>query len=139
MKFFNFNMLLIMMTIFISPMSMAFFNLNIKMDQMVGNQIVEVNRTVQADYNKEIIIKPEGLKSKIVLNLKKFSNVSVNGSMISPVQVDMKLVNESSHTVGRPQTVTSFYNRTAKFAVHSSGNVNDAADINLSLNFEELN
>jgi hypothetical protein len=63
----------------------------------------------------------------------------VNGNKISPIQVDIKLVNEMQKIIGRPQTVTSFYNRSAQFAVRSSGIPSDAADINVSLNFEETN
>ena len=123
----------------ISPLASASFNLNIKIGQLVGTQIVEMNKTIEADYNKDIIISPEGLKNKIVLSLKKFSNVLVNGNKISPIQVDIKLVNEMQKIIGRPQTVTSFYNRSAQFAVRSSGIASDVADINVSLNFEETN
>lgn len=123
----------------ISPLANASFNLNVRIGQLVGNQIIEVNKTIQAEYDKEIIISSEGLKNKIVLNLKKFSNVLVNGNKISPVQIDMKLVNEMQKIIGRTQTVTSFYNRSAKFAVPSSGVASDSADINVSLNFEETN
>lgn len=125
--------------VFISPVAKASFNLNIKIGQLIGNQIIEVNKTIRAEYNKEIIISSEGLKNKIVLNLKKFTNILVNGNKINPVQVDMKLVNEMQKIIGRPQTVTSFYNRTAQFALRSSGIATDAADINVSLNFEETN
>ncbi|MDO9182270.1 MAG: hypothetical protein Q7U04_07665 [Bacteriovorax sp.] len=123
----------------LSPMASASFNLNIKIGQLVGNRIVEVNKTIQADYNKEIIISSEGLKNKIVLNLKKFTNVLVNGNKISPIQVDMKLINDMKTIIGKPQTVTSFYNRSAQFAVRTSGVATDVADLNLSLNFEENN
>ena len=101
--------------------------------------MVEINRTIASDYNKEIIISQEGFKNKIVLNLKKFTNVLVNGKKISPVQINMKLVSDMKKIIGHPQTVTSFYNRSAEFAVRSSGIATDAADINVSLNFEETN
>ncbi|MDD4976318.1 MAG: hypothetical protein PHY93_18310 [Bacteriovorax sp.] len=125
--------------ILISPMASASFNLNIKIGQLVGTQVVEMNKTIEADYNKDIIISPEGLKNKIILSLKKFNNVLVNGNKISPIQVDIKLVNEMQKIIGRPQTVTSFYNRSAQFAVRSSGIASDVADINVSLKFEEMN
>jgi hypothetical protein len=124
---------------FIAPLANASFNINVKIGQLVGNKIVEVNKTIQAEYNKEIVISSAGLKNKIVLNLKKFSNVLVNGNKLSPVQVDMKLVNEMQKIIGRTQTVTSFYNRSAQFAIPSSGIASDAADLNVSLNFEETN
>lgn len=123
----------------LSPMIQASFNLNVKIGQLVGNQIIEVNKTIQADYNKEIVISPEGSKNKIVLNLQKITNVLVNGNNISPVQVDMKLVNEMQKIIGRPQTITSFYNRTAHFIVRSSGIPSDVADLNVTLDFEESN
>ena len=138
MKLFTFIMTSLLILVF-SPMASATFNLNIKIGQLVGNQMVEVNKTVKADYDKEIIVHSEGSKNKIVLNLKKFSNVLVNGNKISPIQVDMKLVNEGEKMIGRPQTITSFYNRTAQFALASSGVATDTADINVSLNFEENN
>ena len=123
----------------LAPVASASLNLNIKIGQMVGSQIIEINRTVASEYNKEIIISPEGFKNKIILNLKKFSNVLVNGNKISPVQIDMKLVNEMKKIIGKTQTVTSFYNKSAEFAVPSTGIASDAADINVSLKFEETN
>ncbi len=123
----------------ISPIAKASLNLNVKIGQFVGSQFVEVNKTIAADYNKEIVISSDGLKNKIVLNLKKFSNVLVNGNKISPVQIDMKLVDEMKKIIGRPQTVTSFYNRSAQFEMNSKGALKDAADLNVSLNFEETN
>jgi hypothetical protein len=125
--------------IVISPMAKASLNLNVKIGQLVGTQIIEVNKTISADYNKEIIISSEGLKNRIVLSLKKFSNVLVNGKRINPVQIDMKLVDEMKKIIGKPQTITSFYNRSAQFAVQTSGQATDATDLNVSLNFEETN
>ncbi|MGZ3788964.1 MAG: hypothetical protein ACXVLQ_10590 [Bacteriovorax sp.] len=123
----------------VSPLARASLNLNVKIGQLVGSHLIEVNKTIAADYNKEIVISSEGLTNKIVLSLKKFSNVLVNGNKISPVQIDMKLVNEMKEIIGRPQTVTSFYSRSAQFAVHSSGVPTDSADLNVTLNFEETN
>lgn len=135
-----FNALIAFFALFlVTAKAEASFNLNVKIGQMIGDQIVEVNKTITADYNKEIVIIPDGLKNKIVINLKKFKNVLVNGNRISPVQVDMKLVNEMQKIIGKPQTVTSFYNRSAEFAVRSSGVPTDIADINVSLKFEEIN
>lgn len=125
------------LTAAISPVTYASFNLNVKIGQLVGSQVIEVTKTIQADYNKEITISADGLKNKIILNLKKFSNVLANGNKIAPVQVDMKLVNEMEKIIGRPQTVTSFYNHSAQFAISSSGVPSDVADINVSLNFDE--
>jgi hypothetical protein len=122
-----------------SPMASADFNLNIKIGKMVGNQLFEVDKTIKTDYNREVIISSGGLKDKIVLNFRKFSNVLVNGKKISPIQVDMKLVNDMKKIIGRPQTVTSFYNRTAQFAVNSAGNLTKVADLNVSLKFDEIN
>lgn len=123
----------------ISPMAKASLNLNVKIGQIVGTQLIEVNKTISSDYNKEIIISPEGLKNKIVLSLRKFSNVLVNGKRINPVQIDMKIVDEMKKIIGKPQTITSFYNRSAQFAVQSSGQPEDQTDLNVSLNFEETN
>lgn len=120
-------------------MVQASLSLNVKIGQIVGNQLIEINKTISADYNKEIVITPDGLKNKIILKLKKFSNVLVNGNKISPVQVDMHLVNNLQKIIGRPQTVTSFYNRTAQFAIRSTGVITDVVDLNVSLNFEETN
>jgi argonaute-like protein implicated in RNA metabolism and viral defense len=122
-----------------SPQANASLNLTVKIGHLVGTQLVEVNKTIAADYNKEIVISAEGLKNKIILNLKKFSNVLVNGNKISPVQIDMKLVNEMEKIIGKTQTVTSFYNRSAQFAVRSTGIITDIADMNVTLNFEETN
>ena len=123
----------------LSPIAMASLNLNVKIGQVVGNKIIEVNKTIKAEYNKEIVISSDDLKNKIILSLTKIGNVSANGSKISPVQIDMKLMNKMQKIVGRPQTITSFYNRTAHFAVQSSGVAGDAKDLKVSLDFEEKN
>ena len=128
-----------LLCLLISPMAQASFNLKIKIGQVIANQIIEVNKTIKADYDQEIIIKPEGLKGKLVLNLKKITNVIVDGNSLTPVQIDMKLVNDLQKTIGQPQTITSFYDRSAQFAVRSTGIASDSADINVSLNFEETN
>lgn len=135
----RFRVTLSLVFMLISPMAKATLNLNVKIGKMVGSQLVEINKTILTDYNKEIIISSDKLKNNIVLNLKKFSNVLVNGKKISPVQVDMKLVNEMQKIIGRPQTVTSFYNRSAQFSVRTTGNLADIADLDVSLNFEETN
>lgn len=122
-----------------SSMASASLNLNIKIGKIVGNQLVEVSKTVMADYNRDVVISSSGLKDKIVLNFRKFSNVLVNGKKISPIQVDMKLVNKMQKIIGRTQTVTSFYNRTAQFLVNSSSNITKTTDLNITLKFEEIN
>jgi hypothetical protein len=119
--------------------ALASINLNVKLGQMIGDKVVEVNQVYKAEYGQEVVISSNGLKNKIILNLKKFSKILVNGNKISPVQIDMRLVNEMKKLVGRPQTVTSFYNHTAQFAVPTSGIPTDKADLNVSLSFEELN
>ncbi len=123
----------------ISTSAFASLNLNVKIGQLVGNKLVEINKTISAEYGKEIVISSEGFKNKIILNLKKFSNVLVNGNKINPVQVDMCLVNEMKKIIGKPQTVTSFYSRSAQFAISSTGDATEIADVNVSLNFEDLN
>jgi hypothetical protein len=121
----------------VSPIAKASLNLNVKIGQLVGSELVQIDKTIAADYDKEIEITSAGLKNKIILSFKKFSNVLVNGKKINPVQIDMKLVDEMKKIIGRPQTVTSFYNRTAQFAVRSTGIPTDMADMSVSLNFEE--
>jgi hypothetical protein len=79
----------------------------------------------------------EGLKNKIVINLKKFKNVLVNGSKINPVQIDMKMVDAAKKIIGKPQTITSFYNNEAQFNVQNSATSDNGA-MNLSLNFQEI-
>lgn len=122
-----------------SPLILASLNLNIKIGKMVENQLVEVRKTVVTDYNRDVVIISGGLKDKIVLSFRKFSNVLVNGKKISPVQVDMKLVNKMQKTIGRTQTVTSFYNRSAQFSINSTGSLTKATDLDISLEFEEIN
>lgn len=123
----------------ISPMANATLNLNVKIGKIVENQFVEINKSISADYGKDIVITSDSLKNKIVLNLKKFSNILVNGKKIHPVQVDMKIVDEMKKIIGRPQTVTSFYNQSAQFSVSPTNDLSDANKVSVSLNFEETN
>lgn len=130
---------LFFLLIFILPVAQASFDLNVKIDSIVGNEVVKIHKRIRADYNKEIIITDENLKNRLVVNLKRFDSIRSGRGSVSPVQVDIKLINEMQKIIGRPQTVTSFYNHTAQFAVHSSGSPSGPADINVSLNFEETN
>lgn len=112
-------------------------NLNIKIAQVIGSKTIETVKSISTNYNQDIVIMQEGLKNKIVINLKKFKNVLVNGSKINPVQIDMKMVDSSKKTIGRPQTITSFYNNEAQFNVQNSV-TSDSGAMNLSLNFQEI-
>ena len=108
----------------------AEINLSIKIGRLVGTETIETVRKFSAQYNQDIVVVPEGLKNKLVFNLKKFKDILVNGNRINPVQIDMKMVNETKEMVGKSQTVTSFYNNSAQFDV-SNG-------MKVSLNFEEI-
>lgn len=122
-----------------SSQSKAALSLDIKINQKVGNQVVEIEKKISGNYNQDIEIEHNGLKNKIILNLKKFKNITVNGNKIDPVQIDLKLVNEKKKPVGKSHTITSFYNKTAQFNLPSSGIITDDSDISLRLNFEEVN
>lgn len=122
---------------FMSFTASAEINLNIKIGQVVGSKTIETVKTISANYNQDIVIMQEGLKNKIVINLKKFKNILVNGAKINPVQIDMKMVDSSKKTIGKPQTVTSFYKNEAQFNVQNSI-ASDNGDVNVSLNFQEI-
>lgn len=130
--------LFILMLSSYTPKAYSQINLNIKIDQVVGSKTVEIVKTITGNYNQDIVIMPEGLKNKIVLNLRKFQNILVNGNKINPVQIDMKIINDMKKVIGKPQTVTSFYNKSAEFNISSSGLKADNADLNVKLNFEEI-
>lgn len=115
----------------------AEINLNIKIGQVIGSKTIETVKTISTNYNQDIVIMQEGLKNKIVINLKKFKNILVNGSKINPVQIDMKMVDGTKKTVGKPQTITSFYNNKAEFNVQNSV-ASDNGAVNVSLNFQEI-
>lgn len=112
-------------------------NLNVKIGQIINNQFVEITKTISADYNKEIIIQDESLKDKIVLSLKKFKNVLVNGNRIEPVQINVMRINTLRKLVGKPQTITSFYRNEANFKLASSDT--SQGKMELSLDFNEIN
>jgi len=122
---------------FMSFTASAEINLNIKIGQVIGSRTIETVKTISANYNQDIVIMQEGLKNKIVINLKKFKNILVNGSKINPVQIDMKMVDSSKKTIGKPQTITSFYKNEAQFNVQNSV-ASDNGDVNVSLNFQEI-
>lgn len=122
---------------FMSFSASAEINLNIKIGQVIGSKTIETVKTISANYNQDIVIMQEGLKNKIVINLKKFKNILVNGSRINPVQIDMKMIDSTKKVIGKPQTITSFYNNTAQFNVQNSI-TSDSGDVNVSLNFQEI-
>ena len=111
----------------------AELSLNVKINQTIGEKTIEFIQNIKANFNQEIVINNNNLKDKIVLKLVKFKNISVNGNKINPIQVDLKLINDLQKTIGKPQTITSFYNREAHFSIPNKGEV-----VNLKLNFEEI-
>ena len=122
---------------FMSFTASAEINLNIKIEQVIGSKSFETVKTVSAKYNQDIVIMQEGLKNRIVINLKKFKNILVNGSKINPIQIDMKMIDSKKKVVGKPQTITSFYNNEAQFNVQNSI-TSDTGGVNVSLNFQEI-
>lgn len=107
-----------------SSQALSQVNLNIK----IGQNAV---KSVSANYGQDVIVSADGLSNKLVFNLRKFKNILVNGNKINPVQIDLKLINDMKKVIGKPQTVTSFYNRTAQFNV-AEGN------LNVSVDFQEI-
>lgn len=107
-----------------SSQALSQVNLNIK----IGQNAVKL---VSANYGQDVIVSADGLSNKLVFNLRKFKNILVNGNKINPVQIDLKLINDMKKVIGKPQTVTSFYNRTAQFNV-AEGN------LNVSVDFQEI-
>lgn len=114
----------------ISFSASATVQLNVKIGRVVGKKTIETVKTYSVNYNQDIIIPQEDQKSSIVIRLKKFQNILVNGSEINPVQIDMKVLNEIQEVVGVPQTVTSFYKKSAEFK---------GPGLNVALDFEENN
>lgn len=115
---------------FFSPKAHSEISLKVKIAQIVGSKTIETVKTISANYGQDIVIMPEaGITNRIVINLKKFKNILVNGNKINPVQVDMKIVNDMKKIIGKTQTVTSFYNQSAQF---------ESPQMNVSLNFEEI-
>ena len=112
--------------------------LNVKIAQMINNQIVEVTKKYSAEYNKDILINEDGLKNNLVLRLKKFSNILVNGNKLNPVQVDLKVLNDMKQIIGKTQTITSFYQGQMNFEAKSDLS-NATPDLNVSLTVEESN
>lgn len=99
----------------ISFSASATVQLNVKIGRVVGKKTIETVKTYSVNYNQDIIIQEEDQKNSIVIRLKKFQNILVNGAEINPVQIDMKVLNEIQEIVGVPQTVTSFYKKSAEF------------------------
>ena len=122
--------------IFMSLNVSAEINLNIKIGQVIDSKKVETVKTFLVDYNEDIVIKQRGLKNTIIINLKKFKNVLVNGANINPIQIDMKMVDSSKKTVGKPQTITTFYNNEALFNIQNSL-YSDSGDVSVLLKFQE--
>lgn len=108
-------------------------NLNVTINQLVGTEKIQTTKLIQSEFNKDIIISHESLKNKIVINLKKVPQISVNGSLVSPVQIDLKLIDEAKKIIGKPQTITTFYTNAAHFYIPGTDQ-----KLNLSLNFKEI-
>ena len=123
--------------VFWSTSSFSAVNLNIRIAQMINNQLIEVRKTISSDYNKEIVITDNTLQSKIILTLKKFKNVVVNGNKIEPVQINVKTLDLKNKPLNKSQTITSFYSKEAKFKIADLTSVR--SDLDLKLEFTEIN
>lgn len=123
------NIFFALALLFISFNVSAEITVSVKIDQVVGSNTVASVKNISANYNQDIVIAQEGLKDKIIINLKKFKNILVNGNKINPVQIDMKLVDASKKAIGKTQTVTSFYTNSAQFSLPGK---------NITLNFQEI-
>lgn len=132
-----FYILLFSLFTFWSTLSFSAVSLNIKIAQMINNQLIEVKKTISSDYNKEIIITDDSLQSKIVLTLKKFKNVVVNGNKIEPVQINVKTLDLKNKPLNKSQTVTSFYSKEANFIIADLNS--NRSEMNLNLEFNEIN
>jgi hypothetical protein len=133
----NMNKLVLVMALSLySSFSFSALNLNVKIHQIINDKVIEVERTISSDYNKEIIIQDDSLKDRIVLSLKKFKNVFANGKSIEPVQISAKLTDQLKKLKGKPQYVTSFYKKEATFKL---GEEINQPELNLSLDFNEIN
>ena len=119
-----------------SNITFSAVNLNIKIGQVINNQIFEVKKTVSADFNKEVVIQDESLKNRIVLTLKKIKNVLVNGNKIEPVQINLKTVNNQNNKISKTQTITSFYTNEANFKIAS--NDTNYNDLLVDVEFSEI-
>lgn len=117
----------------------ASLNLDVTIERKVGSQVVATSKTISTNYNQDVVITDDGLKNKIILKLKKFSNINVNGAIHHPVQIDLKMIDDMKKLVGKPQTITSFYQQSAQFKMASNGLISDASDVKVSLNFREIN
>ena len=117
----------------------AALSLDVKIARKIGAKIVETTKKIAANYNQDVVISEEGFKNKIILKLKKFSNIKVNGNAINPVQIDLRMIDATERLVGKPQTITSFYQQSAQFKLPSDGVITDPSDLQVSLNFQEMN
>ena len=113
----------------------AEINLNIKIGQVIDSKKVETVKNVLVKYNQDIVVIQPGLKNTMIINLKKFGNILANGANINPIQIDIKMVDSSRKTIGKPQTITTFYNNEALFNVRNSL-YSDSGDVSVLLKFQ---
>lgn len=127
------KLLLVIFTFSYSSFSFCQINLNVTINQLIGSEKIQTIKQIKSEFDKDIIIIHEGFKNKIVINLKKVPQISVNGSLVSPIQIDLKLIDEAKKIIGKPQTITTFYTNSANFYIPGTDK-----KLNLSLNFKEI-
>ncbi len=113
----------------------AQINLKVTILQIIGDKKIQTTKTIKSEYDKDIVITHENVKENIVLNFKRVKNVLVNGNVISPVQIDMRLIGAGEKPIGKPQTVTTFYTKAAQFSIPGIGK---DKYLNLSLDFQDI-
>jgi hypothetical protein len=125
--------LIVLGIISFSQFAHAELALSVKINKTIGEKTIQIIKKVRANFNQDIVLNQEDSKEKIVLNFKKFNNITVNGNKINPIQVDMKTIDQDKKQIGKIKTITSFYQRQALFAGESL-----SGKWQVDLNFEEI-
>ena len=127
--------ILIVVLVLNSTSVFAQVSLNITFFQLINGKKVLTTKTIKTEYDRDVILTHENVKEQIVLNLKKVNDVVVNGNVVKPVQIDMKLVGSGEKLIGKPQTVTTFYTKAAQFSIPGVGK---ETWLNLSVDFKDI-
>ena len=114
-----FRVILVFGLISFSQISYAELSLNVKINKTVGEKTIQIIKRFKANFDQDIILNQDDAKERMILNFKKFKNITVNGTKLNPIQVDMKTIDQFKKQIGKVKTITSFHQRQALFTGES--------------------
>ncbi len=116
-------MKLLAVVLLISSSFSSFAQLKVKVDMSYVRDEKEASGEYYVQYNQDLVLKDEHQDRKYILRISPVKSLKVNGKDLSPLQFDLKVYDNRSTLLNKPQTVTSFYRQEATFNIPAKNDI----------------